>query len=199
MPLHISYRSTGLTGRGNYEAAGAVGLDGVEASHLIGKRLFFLSADDRFIRTGNLVRLLDGKLRVRLEQRTGKSIHMQVAAAWLLPPPTRSLTENPSALAIEAGDFLVSRMEIGSVNLIENDAFLRIDEVEVANRAYPLSIHEATKIQVADRSQLLRILWMSVESYPAPLRNAILAHRYEKDGLLLVDKAGQVRDSLAVL
>ena len=106
--LYIGFRSSG--GRGEYELAGSDGP--ARAIDALNKQVELELGDLGRLCTGLVVTHQGGKLRLRRTVRSSVQVHRQLAAALLLPDPTRSKSKlsGPGTGAAQ-GAYLVDRIE----------------------------------------------------------------------------------------
>jgi putative restriction endonuclease len=168
--MRISRRTSG--GRGEYEIS-EVARSGLGPADLQGRRLFLDLGNGIVFDTATTLRIQGGKPRLRMMEGCEIHLHLQLAAALLMPHPVRE----DSALGSGAPVLQRNRYAIEHINLedaLQADAEairLKVSDVVLQNRTYA-----AEEFQGPSRlAQVLRV-WEKAAAFPERIRDLLIAH-----------------------
>ncbi len=174
--LYIAFRSSG--GRGEYELAGSDG--STRAIDALGKQVELELGDLNCLRTGLEVTLQGGKLRLRRTVRSSVQVHRQLAAALLLPDPTRSESglSDPGKGTVQ-GAYLFDRIETDGHE--STGRVIRLHPTRILVRsALATSGGQSTDwIGVRSRARNVHKAHQRRDELPTPLREALGTHEEE--------------------
>ena len=121
---------------------------------------------------GVRVRLLDGKLRLRLTDKSYMHLHRQVIAALLLPKSIRDETRLAGGRpTIMVERYVLRRMMIGGLTLRASSATIKFDKLEVMNAS-----QVADELDFAKRLARIVRIYKSARKFPEEVRPLIVQH-----------------------
>jgi putative restriction endonuclease len=169
--MRISRRTSG--GRGEYEIS-EVSTEGLAPTELLQRRLVLDLGGGWRINTGTNLTRQGGKRRIRLLGGTEIHLHLQVAAALLLPHPVRADEAlGRGAPVPKTGQYAIEHIRLSRVRLAGTDtAVLSVEELELRNRSY-----QAEELGFANRVRHLERIWGQADNFPEEVANLLHAHR----------------------
>lgn len=169
--MRISRRTSG--GRGEYEISEA-SAEGLTPTELLHRRLVLDFGAGWRIDSGTHLTRQGGKRRIRLLPGTEIHLHLQIAAALLLPHPVRADEAlGRGAPVAKTGQYAVEHIRLGRVRLQgQSEAILAIEEIELRNRSY-----DAEELGFRARIRDLRRVWTHADNFPAEVAELLDAHR----------------------
>ena len=168
--MRISRRTSG--GRGEYEISER-SAEGLTPTDLLQRRLSLDFGGGWQIDTGTNLTRQGGKRRLRLLGGTEIHLHLQVAAALMMPHPVRAdQALGRGAPVLKADQYAIEHIRLGRVRLIgSNSALLRVDELELRNRSYL-----ADELGFHGRVERLRNVWAHAADFPDRVADLIRRH-----------------------
>lgn len=168
--MRISRRTSG--GRGEYEIS-EQSREGITPTDLLDRRLELDFGNGWLIRTGTFLTRQGGKRRIRLLAGTEIHLHLQVAAALLLPHPVRADEAlGRGAPVAKAGQYAIENIVLGAVGLDNGSARLAVDELDLRNRTYL-----ADELGFRERVASLTKLWERADDFPDEVSELLKQHR----------------------
>lgn len=169
--MRISRRTSG--GRGEYEISEA-SPEGLAPTDLLQRRLVLDLGGGWRIDTGTNLTRQGGKRRIRLLDGTEIHLHLQVAAALLLPHPVRADEAlGRGAPVPKTGQYAIEHIRLGRVRLAGADtAMLSVEELELRNRSY-----QAEELGFTNRVRNLERVWGQADNFPDEVANLLRTHR----------------------
>jgi hypothetical protein len=169
--MRIALRTSG--GRGEYELAGSHGSIGV--SDVVDRELVVqLTPGAAPIATGNYVRRINGKTRIRLaNQRLQEHVYLVLANALLLPKPKRELGNTSGGrLQLVENRYSIVSIQFDVIDLTQGRLHIAPTQLILSNADESLG-----RIDVVERTRILMDLWSGSDALPSPLRDYIQQHR----------------------
>ena len=168
--MRISRRTSG--GRGEYEIS-ENSPEGLAPTDLLQRRLTLDLGSGWRIDTGTHLTRQGGKRRLRLLEGTEIHLHLQVAAALMLPHPVRADEAlGRGAPVAKSNQYAIEHIRLGRARLAgTSSATLRVEELELRNRSY-----DAEELRFRDRVERLRSVWQRADDFPEQV--ATLLHQH---------------------
>lgn len=171
--MRITKQSSG--GRGEYELCDAAP-NGNWPKDFIGYKLKLNLSESYSIDTGVIITHAQGKYRLRLRDKSAgyPQVQRQIAAALLLPIPTReeSLLSDGEPV-LRNNEYLIKNINFGDVELDVNGVVVaNVLTVDGANN----TVH-AKQIPVIQRMQELEMLWTRSTEFPEEIAHLLEKHK----------------------
>lgn len=185
--MRIALRTSG--GRGEYEAAG---VDEKRRVHdVLDRPIVIEMLPGVRIHTGNRIKKVQGKPRVRLENiKSDKHLYLILAAVLLLPKPKREIGITPAGkLQIYENNFSVSSIPFDLVEINLNELVICPTQLLLSN-----SSSVTVRLDVVERMRIILTAWSVAENAPdSPIRTILLAHKnaFYEDSIIDLTIAAQ--------
>jgi HNH endonuclease len=168
--MRISRRTSG--GRGEYEIS-EQSPEGLAPTDLLQRRLSLDFGGGWRIDTGTTLTRQGGKRRLRLLDGTEIHLHLQVAAALLLPHPVRADEAlGRGAPVAKTKQYAIEHIQLGRVRLAgATSAVLRVEELELRNRSYL-----AEELRFRERIRRLERVWEKADDFPEQVARLLHEH-----------------------
>lgn len=168
--MHIALRTSG--GRGEYEIAGTHG--NVARGDVIDSKIILQLFPGQNIETNNVVRMLQGKPRIRLKE-TSKDRHAYLILAdiLLMPKPKRELAKTPiGKLQLTENNYSISFIQFDIITLKAGNLFIHPSNLVLAN-----SDNDRARIDVVERLRILLDVWATARQHSDFMAQLLLKHR----------------------
>ncbi len=168
--MRINRRTSG--GRGEYEISGPY-RPGVTSSSFSGRRFVLNLGADIQIDTRTTLAVQGGKPRLRMMPGCDIQLHLQLAAALLMPHPVREdKVLGGGAPVLQRNRYAIEQIDLSKVRMLGADtALLTIGEVIVRNNSY---LSEELKFD--ERLQEVRSIWKNADKFPDSIADLIQHH-----------------------
>lgn len=151
--MRIALRTSG--GRGEYEIAGVHG--DVSVADLIDHELWLELFPGSSVPTGNVIRRINGKTRIRLRDSNAGDRHsyLLLADILLLPKPKRELGNTPAGkLQLVDNNYSVTSIQFDVVKISEGIALIRPTSMLLENGG-----RAAARLDILERLKILLEVW----------------------------------------
>lgn len=163
--MRIALRPSG--GRGDYELAGSY--NGISASELLEKKIFFQIAPNLIIDGKARAHRLSGKTRIRPE--AGKHAYVVLGSILLLPPPRRELIKTSHQLTeLVTGQYTLAGIDVEIISEDKNKVIFAPTNLWAKNQGGIL------KIDFSERMAIISSLWSEAGLKSSLLSNSLTAH-----------------------
>lgn len=168
--MRIALRTSG--GRGEYELAGTHGDVGL--ADVLDKEIVLQLFPGQSLDTGNIVRRVSGKTRIRLrDTRQDRHIYLVLADILLMPKPKRELAATPAGkLQLTENNYSVASIQFDVVSNNANMLVIQPSDLVLEN-----SGHDLARIDVLERTRILLDVWASAAGRLDTLGIELVKHR----------------------
>ncbi len=163
--MRIALRPSG--GRGDYELAGSY--NGIAASELLGKNMFFQITPNLIVDGKARTFRLSGKTRIRPEN--GKHAYVVLGSILLLPPPRRELIKTSERLnELISGQYTLFAIDVEIISTDSQSVTFVPTNLWAKNQGGVL------KIDFSERMAVISSIWAEAATTQSPLSNVLTEH-----------------------
>jgi hypothetical protein len=167
--MRIALRTSG--GRGEYELSGRQG--SIQASSLFGKHLAYELTPSIVIPGRAVATRVQGKPRIRLEDRqTTTHLYRLLAAVLLLPKPKREFRQTHGTDLLRREAYSMTAIKVDVCTVHPNHAVLRPTDLLLEN-----ADRRQDRVAFAERMSRIARLWEKAVADASPLERRIHEHR----------------------
>lgn len=168
--MRIALRTSG--GRGEYEVAGSHG--SITVSDIIDFHIQLQMLPNQFIDTNNYIKRVQGKPRIRLNDKNqDQHIYLTIADILLMPKPKRELSKTPGGkLQLTENNYSISSIQFDIIKKDSNLISIQPTDIVLEN-----SDHDLARIDILERLRIILDVWGRLSSESDELSNKIRNHK----------------------
>ena len=191
--MRIALRTSG--GRGEYELVG--GHDTVGVTDALDKEIVIQLFPGQHLLTGNIVRRVQGKTRIRLnDKKVDKHLYLILAEALLMPKPKRELAATPTGkLQLTPDNYSIVSIQFDVVSTTRTQLVVQPSNLVLQN-----ADGDQARIDVLERMRILLDVWGSASIRSDALGTRLVRHRdavRSGDSEAIHESASAIRSAFA--